>query len=108
MDLVALRNERPDQAPPVILLAWFGPMTSFCAFYALMWLRPEIIHNFFFAVFLFSYIFVANIGAFWMLYQAVRHEKRVAKYLLLAFIPYAFVWYLLVRYPLRQEFPRLR
>jgi hypothetical protein len=108
MDPIAPRSDRPDQAPPVIFLAWFAPMTFFCAFYALMWLRPEVIHNFFFAVFLFTSIFVANIGGFWMLYRAVRHEKRVARYVLLAFGPYRFVWYLLVRYPLRSALPRLR
>ncbi len=39
-----------------------------------------------------------------MIYQAVRHEKRVGKYVLLSFVPFMFVWYSLVRVPLRKEF----
>ena len=41
-----------------------------------------------------------------MMYQAVRYEKRVGKYVVLAFIPFMFVWYSLVRIPLREEFQR--
>jgi hypothetical protein len=48
--------------------------------------------------------FTANIGGFWMIYQAIRYEKRVGKYVVLAFVPFMFVWYSLVRVPLRKEF----
>ena len=66
--------------------------------------RPRLLSNIFFAVFLFSLMFMANIGAYWMIYQAIRYERRVGRYVLLAFVPFMFVWYSLVRVPLRNEF----
>jgi len=67
------------------------------------WVRPMLIQNFRFVVFLMCLSFAANIGAFWMIYQAIRYERRVGRYILLAFIPFMFVWYSLVRVPLRKE-----
>jgi hypothetical protein len=32
-------------------------------------------------------------GAFWMLYVSIRHEKHPLPIMLLAFVPYAFLWY---------------
>jgi hypothetical protein len=32
-------------------------------------------------------------GAFWMMYQAIRHEKNPFPMIALAFIPYTFLWY---------------
>lgn len=40
-----------------------------------------------------AFFSVAPVGAFWMLYMAVRYEKRPLLFLLLAFLPYAFIWY---------------
>lgn len=34
-----------------------------------------------------------SVGAFWMIYVAIRHEKHPLRYILLAFIPYTFLWY---------------
>jgi hypothetical protein len=34
-----------------------------------------------------------SIGAFWMLYAAIRYEKKPIGYIALAFIPYTFLWY---------------
>jgi hypothetical protein len=39
-----------------------------------------------------------NVGLFWMLYVVIRYEKRPFPFVLLAFIPYAFVWYYFERY----------
>jgi len=36
---------------------------------------------------------VPPFGAFWMLYMSVRHEKHPLPMILLAFIPYTFLWY---------------
>ena len=46
----------------------------------------------------------APLGAFWMLYDCSRNEKAPFMYFVLAFVPYAFVWYYLehVR-PRKQE-----
>ena len=66
--------------------------------------RPRLLQNFHFSVFLFCFMFFGNLGGFWMMYQAVRYERRVGKYVLLSFVPFMFVWYSLVRVPLREEF----
>jgi hypothetical protein len=108
-DPTAPENDHPHKAPPVVFLAWFLPMAFFGFFLILLSLRPQTLpRNPFFEVFLVSFIFVANMGAYWMLYQSLRYEKRVGRYVLLSMVPFMFVWYLLVRYPLRQELPRLR
>jgi hypothetical protein len=35
----------------------------------------------------------APVGALWMLYDCSRQEKQALAYFILAFFPYAFVWY---------------
>jgi len=34
-----------------------------------------------------------SLGAFWMLYVSIRHEKQPLPMILLAFLPYSFLWY---------------
>ncbi len=77
----------------IYLLLFFG-----------VWVRPFLFQNIYIVVFLMCFTFIASIGGFWMIYQAVRYERRVEKYVLLSFIPFMFVWYSLVRLPLRREF----
>jgi len=69
-----------------------------------VWIRPSLFENTYIALLLMCFMLFGNIGSFWMIYQAVRHEKRVGKYVLLSFVPFMFVWYSLVRVPLRKEF----
>jgi len=38
------------------------------------------------------------IGTFWMLYVSIRHEKDPVPYMLMAFVPFMFVWYYFERY----------
>ena len=33
------------------------------------------------------------LGAFWMMYMAIRHEKNPGLMILLAFVPFTFLWY---------------
>lgn len=96
-------NSRPDLARRRFFLAWFVPMGVYLVLFFGTWVRPLLIQNLYFAVLLGCFSFSANIGAFWMMYQAVRYERRVGRYILLAFIPFMFVWYSLVRVPLRKE-----
>lgn len=58
----------------VITSAWFpvNPVTTFLAF---------IVFG------------ISPIGSFWMLYVAVRNERRPLPFILLAFLPYTFLWY---------------
>lgn len=99
-------NSRPDLAPRRFFLAWFLPMCVYLILFFGTWVRPRLIQNPFLGVFLICLGFAANIGAFWMMYQAVRYERRVGRYVLLAFIPFMFVWYSLVRVPLHKAFQR--
>lgn len=47
-----------------------------------------------FIVFLFVAVYaVAPVGAFWMLYVAIRNERHPLPVILLAFVPYSFLWY---------------
>ena len=71
-----------------------------------VWFRPTLIRNLPLLIFFVCLNMVSNLGGFWMLYQAVRYERKVGRYVLLAFVPFMFVWYSLVRVPLRKEFQR--
>jgi hypothetical protein len=69
-----------------------------------LFVRPRLLSNFYFALPLIGLSTVNNFGALWMIYQAIRYERRIRRYFLLAFVPFMFVWYSLVRVPLRKEF----
>jgi hypothetical protein len=34
-----------------------------------------------------------SVGAFWMMYMAIRYEKKPVGYIVLAFVPFTFLWY---------------
>ena len=36
---------------------------------------------------------ISPLGAFWMMYMAIRYEKNPFSLILLAFIPFTFLWY---------------
>ena len=97
-------NERPDLARKSHFLAWFLPMMFLIALTMGVMLRPSLSQNPYVAGPLIACILVSNAGSYWMLYQAVRYERRVGKYAFLSFVPFLFVWYFLVRVPLRKEF----
>ena len=43
-------------------------------------------------------VFMGNpIGSFWMIYRAIRYERRSAPYIVLAFVPLSFLWYYVER-----------
>jgi len=100
-------NDRPDEAPLSYFLAWFLPMGLYLVLFFLVILRPYLFRYSFVSAALFILSLASNTGAFWMLYQAIRYEKRVGRYVLLSFVPFMFIWYSLVRYPLRRDLPRL-
>lgn len=99
-------NERPDLARTRYFLAWFIPMLIYVILYFGVWFRPLLLQNLFLLFFLVCMGMLCNFGAFWMIYQAVRYERRVGRYVLLAFVPFMFVWYSLVRVRLRKEFQK--
>lgn len=97
-------NERPDLARTRYFLTWFIPMCIYLFLFFGVCVRPSLFENTFITLLLVCFILVGNMGAFWMIYQVVRYERRVGRYVLPAFIPFMFVWYSLVRVPLRKEF----
>jgi hypothetical protein len=103
-DPAARENEAPDAARPRHFLTWFVPMAIFVPLLFAVVARPALLKSNYVATILMVLILANNLGAFWMLYQAVRYEKRVLKYVVMAFMPFMFIWYALVRLPLRKEF----
>ena len=97
-------NNRPDRAPRRFFFAWFLPMCVYVVCFFGLWVRPRLSENLYFVLPLVLLHITSTFGSFWMLYQAVRYEKRVGRYVLLAFVPFLFVWYSMVRVPLRKEF----
>lgn len=51
--------------------------------------------------------YISQFGTDWMLYQAVRYEVRPFRFVLLAFLSLAFVWYYVERYAKRRTARRL-
>ena len=104
----ALQNDRPERAKPAQFLAWFLPMATFYVATVLLMVVPSLARNSFFLLFLVLLIIAHNFGALWMLYQSIRYEEHVGRYVLLSLIPFTFIWYRLVRYRLRPEIVRRR
>jgi hypothetical protein len=47
-----------------------------------------------FVIFLLVLFFaVPNLGTIWMIYVSVRYEQRPLPFVVLSFVPYAFLWY---------------
>jgi hypothetical protein len=60
-----------------------------------------------FILFLIAVYFGApSIGAFWMIYIAIRHEKHPFPIIALALLPYTFIWYYFERYRKRKHITR--
>lgn len=49
---------------------------------------------------------LSAVGGFWMLYMALRYEKHPLWFLLLALIPYTFLWYYFERVRPRRHLTR--
>jgi hypothetical protein len=112
-----------ESAPEPIQSVWYDdPVES----YALLWVICAVV--FFFGLFflatsipvrpgsgLLTFAFgmfsiaasVGQFGTLWMIYQAVRYEVRPFRFVLLAFVPFAFVWYYVERYAKRRAASRL-
>ena len=58
---------------------------------------PSTPHNPVILAFFIAVFTIGPIGAFWMMYISVRYEKHPLPMVLLAFLPYAFLWYYVER-----------
>jgi hypothetical protein len=74
----------------LILWILLGFVVAGLAFWAIVTEGPEnpVLVSFVVVVFAAS-----PIGAFWMLYVAIRHETHPLPMVLMAFIPFSFLWY---------------
>ena len=98
----------PPELPPKGFLLWFIPLSFVAAFLPgalLLWAHAEGFHP---LVILVAIVHtIIPVGGYWMIYQAIRYEPRVGRFVLLAFVPFMFIWYRLVRYPNRPKLLRI-
>ena len=76
------------------LLLWIllGFVVAGIAFWTIVAEGPENPLLVFLVVVIFA---MPSLGAFWMLYMAIRYETHPLPMILLAFVPYSFLWYYL-------------
>jgi hypothetical protein len=103
---------KPDAYPPELprmdFLLWFIPLSFIAAFLPFALLTSSHEKGFQPLVVLVVIVHtIVPLGAYWMIYQAIRYEPRVGRFVLLAFVPFMFVWYRLVRYPNRPKLLRI-
>ena len=55
----------------------------------------------------FMFFCAPSAGAFWMLYVAIRNERHPLPLILLAFVPYAFLWYYFERVRPKKHITRM-
>ena len=75
----------------IILWILAGFVVTGLAFYAVMspWYPKNPAAEFLAVIFFCA----PSAGAFWMLFTAIRNERSPVRIVLLAFLPYAFLWY---------------
>ncbi len=49
------------------------------------------------------FFMIGPFGSAWALYQCIRYEKRPLPYVIIAFLPYGFVWYYFERFSKRDR-----
>ncbi len=89
-------------------LAWFVPMAVFYLGTLLLVTVPDLSKNQSVVFFVVVWFSIGPLGAYWMLYQVIRFERKVFPLVIFAFVPYAFIWYYLERYRQRREVDRVR
>lgn len=75
----------------VFFLVFVGCSVTAVAAWAIM--RPGVPANSLFSLLILAVFVVPPLGTFWMLYVSIRHEEHPLPIILLAFVPYAFLWY---------------
>lgn len=90
--------------PPKKFLAWFVPVSGLFPF-VLLFVPTRFGQGNFNLLFWFVNLVcdAAALGSLWMIYQAVRYERRVGVWILLSLVPFMSIWYLLARYLTRMK-----
>ena len=86
---------------------WILFLVACTAFAAWLVFGPWFARNPFALFFVVLFFAVPPIGSLWMLYQSIRYEKESLPFVILAFVPYAFLWYYFERYRKRSEAERV-
>ena len=98
----------PPELPPKDFLLWFIPFSLIASFLPIILLSSSHENGFQpLVILVFIVHTIIPLGAYWMIYQAIRYELRVGWFVLLAFVPFMFIWYRLVRYPNRPKLVRI-
>jgi uncharacterized membrane protein len=89
----------PDRDPNhAHFLAYFLPMMTFYVLTLVLFAFPKAINNVFVLAPTLILYLVSPFGTLWMLYQSARYEEKPVRYILLAMVPFMFVWYYMSRY----------
>ena len=88
-------------------LSWFAPTAGFYMLTLVMMANPNSAKNLAVLGLALGYYLTSPFGSFWMLYQSIRFESKPLKYILLSFLPYAFLWYYFERVRKRTYVGRL-
>ena len=98
----------PTEYPSKEFLIWFVPLACVAAFLPFyLMTRLHIIGFHPLVVLVVLVHIIVPIGAYWLIYQAIRYEIHVWRYIFLAFVPFGFLWYRIVRYPHRPKLVRV-
>ena len=93
----------------IVLWILLGLVATGIVFWMLV--NQRIPQNPFAEMLVFVFFAAPSVGAFWLLYMAVRFEKHPLPFILLAFIPYGFLGYYFERvrpneHKTRDSFPK--
>ena len=83
----------PEQLSQGSFLLWFSPLVTFYLLPLLTVANPRVFAYWPIKAAMLLAVLVAPIGSYWVIYQAIRYEQQVAKYVLYALIPFLFIWY---------------
>jgi membrane protein implicated in regulation of membrane protease activity len=84
-------------------IVFFIACTGFAAWVVL---GPAVFHDPVAAFSVTAFFMVAPAGTGWMLYQCIRYEEHTIPFVILALVPYSFVWYYFERYRKRKRAQR--
>ena len=88
-------------------MLWFVPLSvisTLTPIFLLSKLSPSRFHPLHLVVILTC--LAVPIGGCWMFVQVVDHEEQAKAWIPFSFVPFMFLWYLLMRYPTRPKFVR--
>jgi hypothetical protein len=77
---------------------WILTIIGLCALALWIVMGPAVFEGKPVAILAGLFFLLPSLGVFWMLFVVVRHEPEPLPYVVLAFIPFVFLWYYFERY----------